>query len=96
MLVAGEGASDRAGAVCAADAAVRGYDVVAIAIDITLNRYLDHDPQGRMYVLEQDLERARAEERQNALARFRDAESAYPSAPAGRRDPAADAQGERR
>ena len=76
VLVTDETSSDRAGAFCATDAPVRSYDVVAIAIDITLNRYLDHDPQGRMYVLEGDLGRARAEERQNTVARSREAESA--------------------
>ena len=48
---------------------MRRYDVVAIAVDITLNRYLDHDPLGRMYVLEADLAKVRAEEAQNAAAR---------------------------
>src|SRR2546425_10961173 len=36
---------------------------------MTLNRYLDHDAQGRMYVLEDDLARVRREEKANALAR---------------------------
>ncbi|HVE63100.1 MAG TPA: hypothetical protein VNB94_04805 [Mycobacteriales bacterium] len=48
---------------------MRRYDVVAIAVDITLNRYLDHDPQGRAFVLAADLPRARAEEARNDLAR---------------------------
>ena len=54
---------------CPASAAVRSYDVAAIDVDITLNRYLDHDPQGRMYVLEQDLPRVRDEEALNGAAR---------------------------
>ena len=54
---------------CAKNAPVRRYDVVAIAVDITLNRYLDHDPQGRMYVLAEDVTKVRDEEARNAAAR---------------------------
>src|SRR5439155_12600670 len=54
---------------CPKDAPERRYDVVAINVDITLNRYLDHDPEGRMYVLAQDLGRVREEEKANARAR---------------------------
>ena len=54
---------------CKADAAVRRYDIVAVAVDITLNRYLDHDPDGRMYVLESELARVMAEQAGNARAR---------------------------
>src|SRR5437763_2965541 len=54
---------------CPAAARVRRYDVAAIDVDITLNRYLDHDPEGRMYVLEQDVRRVREEEGRNAAAR---------------------------
>lgn len=61
---------------CPKGAPVRRYDVVAIAVDITLNRYLDHDPKGLMYVLAGDLPRVRDEEARNAAAR------------AGRDDPA--------
>jgi len=43
--------------------------VAAINVDITYDRYLDHDPEGRMYVLETDLERVRLEETRNARAR---------------------------
>ncbi len=69
QLVAATGESVHAGSSCAPRAPVRQYDVAAIDVDITLNRYLDHDPQGRMYVLEQDLRRVRDEEAQNRLAR---------------------------
>lgn len=55
--------------VCGRNAPVRSYDAVAIRVDITVNRYLDHDPEGRMFVLEEDLERVRAEEAANAAAR---------------------------
>ena len=59
----------RAGSACPRGAPVRRYDVAAVAVDITLNRYLDHDPEGRMYVLEDELERVRDEERRNEAAR---------------------------
>src|SRR5207249_7404041 len=65
-----------AGAACDAASPVRAYSVVALNVETTLNRFLDHDPQGRMFVLEEDLPRMRAEEAQNAEAR------------AGRADPA--------
>ncbi len=61
---------------CPARAAVRRYNVVAIAVDITLNRYLDHDPHGRAFVLAADLPRVRAEEARNNAARSRGAEPA--------------------
>lgn len=59
----------RAGARCPSAAPVRRYRVVAINVEITLNRFLDHDPSGRMYVLEKDLSRVRQEEAQNREAR---------------------------
>ncbi|HUR18034.1 MAG TPA: multicopper oxidase domain-containing protein [Acidimicrobiales bacterium] len=54
---------------CGRAVPVRDYDVAAIAVDVTVNRYLDHDPEGRMFVLEEDLGRVRAEEAVNAAAR---------------------------
>lgn len=54
---------------CPADAPIRAYNVVAIQLAITLNRYLDYDPEGRMYVLEEALPQVRQEEAQNATAR---------------------------
>ena len=68
-LAASSAESVTSGARCDKDAPIRSYDVVAISIDITLNRYLDHDPQGRMYVLSEDLARAREEESRNSRAR---------------------------
>jgi hypothetical protein len=41
---------------------VRTYDVVAINIDITLNRFGDHDPFGFMYVLADKVAEVRAQE----------------------------------
>ena len=40
----------------------RSYDVTAIDVDITTNRYGDHDPQGHMYALTDAIPAIRAEE----------------------------------
>ncbi|HWH34549.1 MAG TPA: multicopper oxidase domain-containing protein, partial [Acidimicrobiales bacterium] len=45
-----------AGSRCAAEAPVRHYDLVALAVDITLNRYGDHDPDGLAYVLASEVD----------------------------------------
>src|SRR5215470_11346117 len=68
--------SVRSGARCPAAARARTYDVVAINVEITLNRFLDHDPRGRMYVLKDDLPRVRQEEKQNRAARADGADAA--------------------
>lgn len=69
-VVAETGESVRSGGGgCPAKAQIRNYDVVAIDVDITVNRFLDHDPNGRMYALASDVARIRAEEAQNAEAR---------------------------
>lgn len=65
-----------AGNACNPAAPVRAYEVVAINIEMTLNRYLDYDPEGLMYVLEEDLARVRREEAQNEAARADEAEPA--------------------
>ena len=64
------------GATCPSDTPVREYNVVAINVVITLNRFLDHDPHGRMFVLEEESARVRREEAQNRTARGSSAESA--------------------
>ena len=51
---------------CSDGAPVRGVRLVALAVDITLNRYGDHDPDGRMYALASDVECVRAAERRGA------------------------------
>ncbi len=66
----------RAGTRCFTTAPVRAFQVVAINVEITLNRFLDYDPNGRMYVLEEDLPRVRQEEAQNREARAERAEPA--------------------
>ncbi len=62
--------------LCDPAAPVRAYDIAAINVEMTLNRYLDYDPEGRMYVLEEDLARVRQEEAQNRAARADQAEPA--------------------
>lgn len=57
------------GRLCTADDPLRAYSVVAVDVEITLNRYLDYDPEGRMFVLESELARVRQEEAQNRDAR---------------------------
>lgn len=60
---------------CDPAAPVREYNVVAVNVEITLNRYLDYDPAGRMYILEDELERVRQEEAQNQSARTGETEA---------------------
>ncbi|MBI2919365.1 MAG: multicopper oxidase domain-containing protein [Chloroflexi bacterium] len=50
--------------VCPFEAPVRSFNVMAIDVTITLNRFGDRDPEGKMYVLEQDMARVRAQERE--------------------------------
>ena len=53
---------------CQANAPVKEYHVSAINIEITLSRFLDYFP-GYMYVLTENVEKARAEETANKEAR---------------------------
>jgi hypothetical protein len=50
------------GAPCPVDAPLKSYDVTAIDVDITLNKFGDHDPGGKMYALTQDLPAVRRQE----------------------------------
>ncbi|MBW3665829.1 MAG: hypothetical protein KY469_22320, partial [Actinobacteria bacterium] len=68
-LVAAAGESVVAGASCDDAAPRRTYEIVSMAVDVTLNRYLDHDPAGRMYALRGDVEAIRREEQTNDAAR---------------------------
>ena len=68
-LVGSSAESVTPGPACAPGTPLRAYSIVAIGVDITLNGYLDHDPDGRMYVTEADLPRVRAEEAANKAAR---------------------------
>ncbi len=51
-----------AGAPCPDDAAVKRFEVQAIDVDIPLNRFGDHDSQGKMYVLKDRVDAVRAQE----------------------------------
>src|SRR5205823_13153993 len=50
------------GAPCAVAAPLKHFDVQAIDVDITLNRFGDHDPSGKMYVLSNRVADVRAQE----------------------------------
>jgi FtsP/CotA-like multicopper oxidase with cupredoxin domain len=51
-----------AGLPCPTQAPVKSFDVQAVDVDIPLNRFGDHDPNGKMYVLSKDVAAVRAEE----------------------------------
>ncbi len=51
-----------AGLPCPSSAPVKAFDVQAIDVDIPLNRFGDHDPDGKMYVLSKDVGAVRAQE----------------------------------
>ncbi|THJ25138.1 MAG: hypothetical protein CAF45_002100 [Nitrospira sp. CG24E] len=59
------------GGKCPVGVPIKQYDVSMINIEITLNRWLDFYP-GYMYVLTQDLDKVRAEEAKNKVARDAD------------------------
>ncbi len=50
------------GLPCPSQAPLKTFDVQAIDVDIPLNRFGDHDPRGKMYVLSEDVAAVRAEE----------------------------------
>jgi hypothetical protein len=52
-----------AGLPCPSSAPVTTFDVQAIDVDIPRNRFGDHDPQGKMYVLGKDVAAVRAQEK---------------------------------
>ncbi len=56
---------------CPKNVPIKKFDITAISVEITLNRWLDYYP-GYMYVLTEDLPAVRAEEKQNADARARE------------------------
>src|SRR4051812_47771218 len=61
--------ADAAPAPCAPSSPVKHFDVSAIDVDIPLNRFGDHDPEGKMYVLDSEIARVRAEERSRHVTR---------------------------
>lgn len=50
------------GSPCPASAPVKRFSVQAIDVDIPLNRFGDHDPQGKMFVLSSMVDEVRAQE----------------------------------
>jgi hypothetical protein len=56
------------GAPCPDSAPVKRFDVTAVDVDIPLNRFGDHDPAGKMYVLSNRLDDVRAEERSQQVS----------------------------
>src|SRR6185436_18567438 len=61
--------ADAAPAPCAPSSPVKHFDVSAIDVDIPLNRFGDHDPEGKMYVLDSEIDRVRAEEKSRHVTR---------------------------
>jgi FtsP/CotA-like multicopper oxidase with cupredoxin domain len=68
-LVADTDETVRHGSRCPSGMPLRRFEVAAIPVDITLNRWGDHDPLGRMFALADAIPTIRAEERRNAAAR---------------------------
>jgi len=66
-----------AGGKCPATAPLKTFDISAINVEITINRFMDFFP-GYLYVLTEELEKVRAEEKKNADARKSD--DPYPAA----------------
>ncbi|MEO5656627.1 MAG: multicopper oxidase domain-containing protein [Nitrospiria bacterium] len=60
--------SVKTGGRCPANVPQKQYDVSAINVEITINRFLDYYP-GYLYVLTEDLDKVRAEEKKNTDAR---------------------------
>ena len=62
--------ADAAGATgpCPANVPMKSFDVQAIDVDIPLNRFGDHDPNGRMYVLSSSIDAVRTQERSQKVS----------------------------
>lgn len=65
------------GGRCPAGAPVKTFDISAIEAEVTINRFLDFYP-GYLYVLTDDIQKVREEEKKNAAARKSD--ELFPSA----------------
>jgi manganese oxidase len=61
-LTQAESAAAAANSPCPVGATQKTFDVQAIDVDMPLNRFGDHDPNGRMYVLSDKVAAVRAEE----------------------------------
>ena len=75
-LVTQADGNDPPGSTCAAGAFVRDEHITALAVDITVNRYGDHDPRGRMFAFDDQVARVRDEEQRNTAARTGNSEPA--------------------
>jgi FtsP/CotA-like multicopper oxidase with cupredoxin domain len=73
FLLGPSGVSDnvKQGGRCPQGAPVKAYDVSAITVEITLNQWLDYHP-GYMYVLTENIDKVREEERINRAARAKE------------------------
>lgn len=71
QLVAGDDAAPQppGPSQCPRNAPIRKYEVAAIGADIPLNRWGDHDPLGRAFVLQSDVAAVRSDEAKYAAAR---------------------------
>jgi FtsP/CotA-like multicopper oxidase with cupredoxin domain len=67
-LLISDGEAVTQGGRCPSGVPVKTYDISAINIQITLNRFLDYFP-GYLYVLTEDVAKVRAEEKKNKDAR---------------------------
>ncbi|HZR47325.1 MAG TPA: multicopper oxidase domain-containing protein, partial [Candidatus Manganitrophaceae bacterium] len=70
LLISNE-ESVTAGGRCQANAPVKNFDISAINVEITISRFMDYFP-GYLFVLTDELERVRAEEKKNKAARESD------------------------
>jgi len=66
-LAAAQGETVSAGGACPARIPLKAYDISAINVEITMNQYLDFFP-GYMYVLTENIDKVRAEEKKNEAA----------------------------
>ena len=76
LLGSTDGETVSGGERCQPGSPVREFHIAAVHVEITLNRFLDYDPNGLMYVLQEDLSDVRREESQNRAARAGEAEPA--------------------
>jgi FtsP/CotA-like multicopper oxidase with cupredoxin domain len=66
--VARVSASASPGSPCPAGVPVKSFDIQSIDVDIPLNRFGDHDPRGKMFVLSSEVDRVRAQERSGRVS----------------------------
>jgi FtsP/CotA-like multicopper oxidase with cupredoxin domain len=66
--VAQVSAATSPGTPCPAGVPLKTFDIQSIDVDIPLNRFGDHDPQGKMFVLSKDVDRVREQERSRRVS----------------------------